>query len=184
MLQWEWSQDGWLPGKSDKTLYRCRAVAKWGQYRLERDQGSPVEGVRPCPVGDVTLWLSQPITPAVFTLSHVTYKISSFHFGQHSLLSPLSLCFFYPPSLYLLTTFPIRLLVYNFAYQHLWKNPKGLSSLSPQKIRFWQDLAFKFSSCPLSKKKHQETHGFLGAFLLKTKCFLFFSRGKGFFYYF
>ena len=26
----------------------------WGQYRLEGDQGSPVEGFRPCPVGDVT----------------------------------------------------------------------------------------------------------------------------------
>ena len=26
----------------------------WGQYRLEGNQGSPVEGVRPCPVGVVT----------------------------------------------------------------------------------------------------------------------------------
>ena len=26
----------------------------WGHYRLERNQGSPVEGFRPCPVGVVT----------------------------------------------------------------------------------------------------------------------------------
>ena len=26
----------------------------WGQYRLEGNQGSPVEGFKPCPVGGVT----------------------------------------------------------------------------------------------------------------------------------
>ena len=30
----------------------------WGQYRLEKDQGSPVEGVRPCPVGAVRTFVS------------------------------------------------------------------------------------------------------------------------------
>ena len=45
---------GDLLGSLTKTPYRRRAVAKWGQYRLERDQGSPVEGFRPCPVGGVT----------------------------------------------------------------------------------------------------------------------------------
>ena len=40
-----------------KTPYRGRTVAKWGQYRLEGDQGSLVEGFRPCPEGVVTLIL-------------------------------------------------------------------------------------------------------------------------------
>ena len=46
VLQWEYSQDGFPPGKSDKTSYRRRVVVKWGQYPLKRDQESPVESVR------------------------------------------------------------------------------------------------------------------------------------------
>ena len=38
-------------------------VVQWlncGQYRLEKDQGSPVEGLRPYPVGGVTV-VSEPV---------------------------------------------------------------------------------------------------------------------------
>ena len=45
---------GDLLGSLTKTPYRRCAVAKWGQYWLEGNQGSPVEGFRPCPVGVVT----------------------------------------------------------------------------------------------------------------------------------
>ena len=82
----------------------------------------------------------------------------------------------------MLSLFPsfLLLLVYGFAYQRLCKNFEGLLDLSPLKIHFQQDLAFKFSPCPLPKKKHQETlaQGFLGAFLLKNQMDRVFLKEK------
>ena len=37
----------------------------WGQYRLEGNQGSLVEGVRPCPVGDATSGIKACTQPEV-----------------------------------------------------------------------------------------------------------------------
>ena len=44
-----------LPRWMRKSLKEKRfSSINWGQYRLERDQGSPVEDIRSCPVGVVT----------------------------------------------------------------------------------------------------------------------------------